>query len=56
MYTEPPEQSQLTTDLKALAKKAKKYWWLGMALGLLCNLAPQDYREACRAIMSACTP
>lgn len=41
---------------KYLAQKYKKYWWLGMVLGLVCHLVPPDYKEACRAIVSACTP
>lgn len=46
----------LPGDIKALVKKAKKYWWLGMVLGLVCHLLPLEYKEACRAVVSACTP
>lgn len=52
----PKEQPSLSRDLKRLAKKVKKYWWLGMVLGLVCHFVPPDYKEACRAIVSACTP
>lgn len=46
----------LKNDLRRLAKKVKKYWWLGMVLGLVCHFVPLEYKDACRAIVSACTP
>jgi hypothetical protein len=55
--TLPPE-SLLKKDLKRLVKGGpfKKAWLLGLVLGLLCHLVPPEYHDACKAVMSACTP
>lgn len=42
----------LKKDLKRLSKWA---WWLGILLGLVCNLLPDEYRAACHAVVEACT-
>ncbi len=42
------------SDLKRLAKKAKKYWWLGMLLGIGCHLLPPEYKDACKLVINAC--
>jgi hypothetical protein len=39
-------------DLKRLSKWA---FWFGIALGLVCNMLPDDYRAACHAVVKACT-
>lgn len=42
--------------VKKALPKIKKAWLLGLLLGLVCHLVPPEYHEACKAIVSACTP
>lgn len=52
----PPRQSLLAKDLSTLKRWAKRAWWLGMLLGLMCHLVPPDYQAACHAVINACKP
>lgn len=50
----PESRPSLLRDLKRVKKLAKRAWWLGILVGLLCNLLPAEYRAACHAVVDAC--
>lgn len=47
--------SLLKKDLGRLKKLAKKSWWIGVALGLVCHMVPPKYQVACKALSDACS-
>jgi hypothetical protein len=42
--------------LKEHTPKFKKAWLIGLLLGLVCHFVPAEYHDACKAVVSACTP
>jgi hypothetical protein len=47
--------SLLKQDAVRLKRLAKRGWWIGVALGLVCHLVPPEYQAACKAIADACS-